>query len=32
MDLIDLGQRYLNQIIIIVYEAQVRWHKYIYGP
>ena len=32
MDLIDLGRRYLNQIIIIVYEAQVRWYKYIYGP
>ena len=30
MDLIDLSLRYLNQIIIMVYEAQVRWHQYIY--
>ena len=30
MDLIDFGLIYLNQIIIMAYEAQVRQHKYIY--
>ena len=30
MDLIDLCLRYLNQIIIIVQEVQVIWHKCIY--
>ena len=34
MDLISLGLRYLNLIVTMVKEAQVRWHKcvciYIY--
>ena len=29
MDLIDLGLRYLNKIIIMKQEAQVRQHTYI---
>ena len=31
MDLIDLGLRYLNKIIIMKQEAQVRQCKLIYG-
>ena len=30
MDLIGLGLRYLNLIIVMEKEAQVRWHKYTY--
>ena len=30
MDLIGLGLRYLNLIIVMAKEAQVRWHKYKY--
>ena len=29
MDLIGLGLRYLNLIIVMAKEAQVKWHKYI---
>ena len=31
MDLIGLDLRYLNLIIVMAKETQVRWHKYIYG-
>ena len=29
MDLIGLGLKYLNLVIVMAKEAQVRWHKYI---
>ena len=32
MDLIVLDLRYLNLIIVMAKETQLRWHKYIYGP
>ena len=30
MDLIGLGLKYLNPIIVMAKEVQVRWHKYTY--
>ena len=30
MDLISLGLKYLNPIIVMAKEVQVRWHKYTY--